>query len=63
MRVCTPFHLQDFDLSVLHRGLDNRPDVFRNDIAPTMARPEYRPRPANPADIGNFIDDVSKVLN
>ncbi|KAK6288457.1 hypothetical protein J4Q44_G00388440 [Coregonus suidteri] len=40
---------QDFDLSVLHRGLDNRPDVFRNDIAPTMARPEYRPRPAKPS--------------
>uniref|UniRef100_A0A674EMI0 Cadherin-1 n=1 Tax=Salmo trutta TaxID=8032 RepID=A0A674EMI0_SALTR len=54
---------QDFDLSVLHRGLDNRPDVFRNDIAPTMARPEYRPRPANPADIGNFIDDNLKAAD
>ncbi|XP_045072784.1 cadherin-1 [Coregonus clupeaformis] len=54
---------QDFDLSVLHRGLDNRPDVFRNDIVPTMARPEYRPRPANPADIGNFIDDNLKAAD
>uniref|UniRef100_A0A4W5N2A9 Cadherin-1 n=1 Tax=Hucho hucho TaxID=62062 RepID=A0A4W5N2A9_9TELE len=54
---------QDFNLSVLHRGLDNRPDVFRNDIAPTMARPEYRPRPANPADIGNFIDDNLKAAD
>ncbi|MCJ8747437.1 hypothetical protein PDJAM_G00153370 [Pangasius djambal] len=49
---------QDFDLSVLHRGLDNRPDVFRNDVAPTfMPAPIYRPRPANPEEIGTFIDD------
>ncbi|XP_030649716.1 B-cadherin [Chanos chanos] len=55
---------QDYDLSVLHRGLDNRPDVFRNDVAPTfMAAPQYRPRPANPDDIGNFIDDNLKAAD
>ncbi|KAK9972668.1 hypothetical protein ABG768_025957 [Culter alburnus] len=49
---------QDYDLSVLHRGLDNRPEVFRNDVAPTfMPAPQYRPRPANPEEIGTFIDD------
>ncbi|XP_056090796.1 B-cadherin-like isoform X2 [Rhinichthys klamathensis goyatoka] len=49
---------QDFDLSVLHRGLDNRPEVFRNDVAPTyMTAPQFRPRPSNPDEIGTFIDD------
>ncbi|XP_036390608.1 B-cadherin-like [Megalops cyprinoides] len=55
---------QDYDLSQLHRGLDNRPDVYRNDVAPTyMIAPEYRPRPANPEDIGNFIDDNLKAAD
>ncbi|XP_060767456.1 B-cadherin-like [Neoarius graeffei] len=55
---------QDYDLSVLHRGLDNRPDVFRNDVAPTfMSAPEYRPRPANPEEIGTFIDDNLKAAD
>ncbi|XP_051560563.1 cadherin-1-like isoform X9 [Myxocyprinus asiaticus] len=49
---------QDYDLSVLHRGLDNKPDVFRNDVAPTfLPAPQYRPRPGNPEEIGTFIDD------
>ncbi|KAG8437531.1 hypothetical protein GDO86_008296 [Hymenochirus boettgeri] len=48
---------QDYDLSQLHRGLDARPDVIRNDVAPVLAGPQYRPRPANPDDIGNFIDE------
>ncbi|KAM4612465.1 cadherin-1-like [Discoglossus pictus] len=49
---------QDFDLSQLHRGLDARPDVTRNDVAPPhLAAPQYRPRPANPDEIGNFIDE------
>lgn len=53
---------QDFDLSQLHRGLDSRPEVTRNDVAPTlMAAPQYRPRPANPDEIGNFIDEVSRA--
>ncbi|NXW38306.1 CADH1 protein, partial [Phaetusa simplex] len=49
---------QDYDLSQLHRGLDARPEVIRNDVAPPlMAAPQYRPRPANPDEIGNFIDE------
>ncbi|XP_013913356.1 PREDICTED: cadherin-1-like [Thamnophis sirtalis] len=49
---------QDYDLSQLHRGLDARPEVTRNDVVPTlMPAPQYRPRPANPDDIGNFIDE------
>ena len=56
-----PFSLKDFDLSQLHRGLDARPEVTRNDVAPTlMSVPQYRPRPANPDESGNFIDEVSK---
>ncbi|XP_072292923.1 B-cadherin-like [Eucyclogobius newberryi] len=55
---------QNFDLSVLHRGLDNRPEVFRNDVAPNfMPAPQYRPRPANPDEIGNFIDDNLKAAD
>ncbi|KAJ8400460.1 hypothetical protein AAFF_G00395840 [Aldrovandia affinis] len=50
---------QDYDLSQLHRGLDNlKPEIYRNDVAPTyLIAPQYRPRPANPEDIGNFIED------
>ncbi|RXN17686.1 B-cadherin-like isoform X1 [Labeo rohita] len=55
---------QDYDLSVLHRGLDNRPEVFRNDVAPTfLPAPQYRPRPANPEEIGTFIDDNLKAAD
>ncbi|MBN3299423.1 CADH1 protein, partial [Amia calva] len=55
---------QDYDLSQLHRGLDNRPEVFRNDVAPPlMSAPQYRPRPANPEEIGNFIDDNLKAAD
>ncbi|KAG7512286.1 B-cadherin-like isoform X2 [Solea senegalensis] len=55
---------QDYDLGVLHRGLDNRPDVFRNDVMPNFApAPQYRPRPANPEEIGNFIDDNLKAAD
>lgn len=55
------FSPKDFDLSQLHRGLDARPEVIRNDVAPTLLTvPQYRPRPANPDEIGNFIDEVSK---
>lgn len=60
--VCVTHH-QDYDLSVLHRGLDNRPEVFRNDVMPNfMPAPQYQPRPANPEEIGNFIDHVSHEL-
>ncbi|XP_061820564.2 cadherin-1 [Nerophis lumbriciformis] len=55
---------QDYDLGVLHQGLDNRPEVFRNDVMPNfMPAPQYRPRPANPEDIGNFIDDNLKAAD
>lgn len=55
---------QDFDLSQLHRGLDARPEVTRNDVAPThMSMPQYRPRPANPDEIGNFIDENLKAAD
>uniref|UniRef100_A0A665UAP1 Cadherin-1 n=1 Tax=Echeneis naucrates TaxID=173247 RepID=A0A665UAP1_ECHNA len=55
---------QDFDLSVLHRGLDNRPGVTRDDVLPNfMPAPQYRPRPANPEEIGNFIDDNLKAAD
>lgn len=60
--ICVTNH-QDYDLSVLHRGLDNRPEVFRNDVMPNfMPAPQYQPRPANPEEIGNFIDHVSHSL-
>ncbi|KAJ8249403.1 hypothetical protein GJAV_G00234420 [Gymnothorax javanicus] len=50
---------QDYDLSQLHRGLDNlKPEIFRNDVAPTyFIAPQYKTRPANPEEIGNFIED------
>ncbi|XP_036202276.1 cadherin-1 isoform X6 [Myotis myotis] len=55
---------QDFDLSQLHRGLDARPEVTRNDVAPTLlTMPQYRPRPANPDEIGNFIDENLKAAD
>uniref|UniRef100_A0A5F5PMP3 Cadherin-1 n=1 Tax=Equus caballus TaxID=9796 RepID=A0A5F5PMP3_HORSE len=55
---------QDFDLSQLHRGLDARPEVIRNDVAPTLLSvPQYRPRPANPDEIGNFIDENLKAAD
>lgn len=55
-----PFPPKDFDLSQLHRGLEARPEVTRNDVAPTLLSvPHYLPRPANPDEIGNFIDEVS----
>ncbi|XP_033978105.1 B-cadherin [Trematomus bernacchii] len=55
---------QDYDLGVLHRGLDNRPDVIRDDVLPNfMPAPLYRPRPANPDEIGNFIVDNLKAAD
>ncbi|XP_060110519.1 B-cadherin-like [Heteronotia binoei] len=55
---------QDYDMSQLHRGLDARPEITRNDVAPTlMPAPQYRPRPANPDEIGNFIDENLKAAD
>ncbi|XP_043937574.1 B-cadherin-like [Protopterus annectens] len=55
---------QDYDLSQLHRGLDAKPEIMRNDIVPTyMPAPQYRPLPADPNDIGNFINDNLKAAD
>uniref|UniRef100_A0A3P9LDH5 Cadherin-1 n=1 Tax=Oryzias latipes TaxID=8090 RepID=A0A3P9LDH5_ORYLA len=55
---------QNFDLSVLHYGLDNKPDVLRSDMMPvTMSRPTYRTLPGNPDEIGNFIEDSLKAAD
>ncbi|XP_074957236.1 B-cadherin [Phalacrocorax aristotelis] len=56
---------QDYDLRQLHRGLDARPEVlFRNDVAPTLLpAPQYRSRPANPDDIGTFIEENLKAAD
>lgn len=53
---------KDYDITQLHRGLEARPEVvFRNDVAPTfIPTPVYRPRPANPDEIGNFIIEVRR---
>uniref|UniRef100_A0A8C6ULF2 Cadherin-1 n=1 Tax=Neogobius melanostomus TaxID=47308 RepID=A0A8C6ULF2_9GOBI len=52
--------------SVLHRGLDNRPDVMRDDVMPnylTVPQYQYKPRPSNPDEIGNFIEDNMKAAD
>lgn len=50
-------------MGVLHRGLDDRPGVFRNDVVPTFtAAPKYRPRPASPGEFQSFVDEVSQLL-
>ncbi|XP_072293448.1 B-cadherin-like [Eucyclogobius newberryi] len=55
---------QTFNLSVLHLGLDNRPEVFRNDVAPNfLPAPQYCPRLANLDKIGNFMDDNMKAAD
>ncbi|XP_056318145.1 B-cadherin [Danio aesculapii] len=55
---------KDFDLSVLHRGLDNRPNVFRNDVSPIfLSAPQYRPRPASSEDISTFVDHNLKAAD
>ncbi|XP_030812084.1 cadherin-3 [Camarhynchus parvulus] len=55
---------QNYDLRQLHRGLDARPEVIRNDVAPTLLpAPQYRPRPANPDDIGTFIEENLKAAD
>ncbi|XP_044519092.1 cadherin-3 [Gracilinanus agilis] len=56
---------QDYDITQLHRGLDARPEVIlRNDVVPTFIPPPlYRPRPANPDEIGNFIIENLKAAN
>ncbi|MXQ83470.1 hypothetical protein E5288_WYG014682 [Bos mutus] len=54
---------QDYDITQLHRGLEARPEVvLRNDVAPSfIPTPMYRPRPANPDEIGNFIIEAANT--
>ncbi|XP_012868123.1 PREDICTED: cadherin-3 [Dipodomys ordii] len=56
---------QDYDITQLHRGLEARPEVvLRNDVVPTfIPTPMYRPRPANPDEISNFITENLKAAN
>ncbi|KAB0395285.1 hypothetical protein E2I00_005661 [Balaenoptera physalus] len=53
----------DYDITQLHRGLEARPElVLRNDVAPAfIPTPTYRPRPANPDEIGNFIIEAANT--
>ncbi|XP_062403899.1 B-cadherin-like isoform X2 [Sardina pilchardus] len=49
---------QEYDLSQLHRGLDNRPEVVCTDVVPTlMPALPYRLRPEENEEIGSFIND------
>uniref|UniRef100_A0A3P9HGQ2 Cadherin-1 n=1 Tax=Oryzias latipes TaxID=8090 RepID=A0A3P9HGQ2_ORYLA len=55
---------QNFDLSVLHYGLDNKPDLLQSEMMPvTTSRPTYRTLPGNPDEIGNFIEDNLKAAD
>lgn len=61
--MCSSYvRLQEYDLSELHRGLDNRPEVFSTDVFPnTQSRPRYRQQIRANEEIGKFLEDVRKV--
>ncbi|KAM9376322.1 B-cadherin [Pholidichthys leucotaenia] len=47
---------QDYDLSQLHKGLDNHPEVFCTDVLPTLqGRPNYRWQIQDNEEVANFI--------
>ncbi|XP_075998677.1 B-cadherin [Genypterus blacodes] len=49
---------REYDLSQLHRGLDNRPEVFCTDVFPNVQSvPRYRLHLQANEDISNFIED------
>uniref|UniRef100_A0A8C4HW19 Cadherin-1 n=1 Tax=Dicentrarchus labrax TaxID=13489 RepID=A0A8C4HW19_DICLA len=49
---------REYDLSQLHRGLDNRPEVFCTDVFPTAkSRPSYRRQLQANEEIGKFLED------
>ncbi|XP_047451379.1 B-cadherin [Mugil cephalus] len=49
---------QEYDLSQLHRGLDDRPEVFCTDVIPIVqTRPCYRLQIGVNEEVGNFIEE------
>lgn len=61
--MCSSYiRLQVYDLSELHRGLNNHPEVFSTDVFPTaQSRPCYRLQIQANEEIGKFLEDVRNV--